>query len=610
MIRTVSTAALAAALAACATTEPSPPPTPVAAVPEETMMSQEQAHEELFALFQRSDEDSLRRNPISALFRGDMRYADQLGNYLTDEYYDAERAAAEAELAALREIPREALSETDQLAYDVFEYQKKQSIAGLVDELVALQVVRPVNHFQGFHTFYPVLASGQGAAPFNTVEDYENNLKRHAQFVELTDRAIARFREGLESGVLETKLTINNVIGQLDTQLAQPVKDTPYYAPARNFPEDFSEADKARLAAEYERVIEEDIFPAYRRLRDFLADEYVDNARDEVGLSSMKGGEMLYRQFIEDTTTLPLDPAYIHDLGLSEVARITAEMEAIKQEVGFDGTLQEFFTFIREDPQFKPPSREWLTEKYYEIGEQVDQTIDTQFSLTPKSPLEIRPVEPFREKNAAGGSYNSGTPDGSRPGVFYFNAYNLPERLTPGMETLYLHEGAPGHHFQISLAQENADLPNFMRFGGNTAFVEGWALYAETLGSELGLFTDPYQRFGHLNDEMLRAMRLVVDTGLHSKGWTRDQSIQYMLDNSGMTETEAISEVERYIAIPSQAVAYKIGALKIQELKAKAQQALGARFDPREFHAQILNTGALPLPILERKIDDWIASKG
>lgn len=609
MIRTITPLALAAALGACAAGDSVPRVAADAAPAEAAAMSQAEAHEALFALFEQSDEDQLRRNPIMALFRGDTRYADQLGNYLTDEYYEAEKAAARTELERLQAIPRDVLGPVDRIAYDVFEYEKQQALRGLTDELIAVQVVRPINHFRGYHTFYPVLASGQGAAPFNTVKDYEDNLRRHEQFAELIDRSIARFREGLETGVVETQLTIHNVIGQLDTQLAQSPKESPYYQPALNFPDDFSEADKARLAAEYERAVSEGIFPAYSRLRNFLADEYVGNARGEVGLASMKGGDTLYRHFIENTTTLPLTPAFIHELGNEEVARITAQMDQIRQEVGYEGTLGEFFEFMRTDPQFHPESREALADRYYAIGRTVDEHIDTEFSVLPKTGLEIRPVEPFREKNAAGGSYNSGTPDGSRPGVFYFNAYNLEERPVWGMETLYLHEGAPGHHFQLSLAQENMDLPNFMRFGGNTAFVEGWALYAETLGPQLGLFDDPYQRFGHLNDEMLRAMRLVVDTGLHAKGWSRDQAIQYMLDHSGLTQTEAVSEVERYIAIPSQAVAYKIGALKIQELKRRAQEALGDRFDPREFHAQVLNTGALPLPILERKIDDWIASK-
>jgi uncharacterized protein (DUF885 family) len=340
-----------------------------------------------------------------------------------------------------------------------------------------------------------------------------------------------------------------------------------------------------------------------------MKNEYLPVSRQGVGLVHMKGGPDLYRFLIEQNTTLPLSADEVHNLGLSEVKRIRAEMEAIKSEVGFRGTLPSFFEHVRTDPKFKPASKEWLTNRYYEVGKAVDTRIGQLFSTLPKSKLEIRPVPAYREKTDAGGSYQSGTPDGSRPGVFYFNTYDLPSRTTPGIETLYLHEGAPGHHFQISLAQENEALPNFMRFGGNTAYVEGWALYSEKLGPELGLFTDPYQRFGHLDDEMLRAMRLVVDTGIHAKGWTRDQAIKFMLDNSAMGKTDATAEVERYIAIPGQALAYKLGQLKILELRAKAREALGDRFDIREFHEQVLGTGALPLTVLETKINNWIASK-
>ena len=572
-------------------------------------MSQAEAHDALFALFKASDEANLKRNPLSALLRGDLRYADQLGNFLTPEYNAAEVAAATSELAALRAIPRAALSRTDQIAYDVFEYNKIQTLKGLTPEILALTEVRPINHFAGFHTFYPTFASGQGPAPFKTVADYDNNLKRHRQYAALTDRAIAKFREGMKSGVLETKLTIRNVIEQLDTQLAIPVDKSPFYGPVGMIPASFSDADKARIAAEYKDVIANVIYPAHTRLRDFLRDEYLPVARDSVGLSQMKGGDLLYRRAIEQTTTLPLTADYLHNLGLSEVKRIRTEMEKVKAEVGFKGSLKDFFEHLRTDPKFKPQSREWLTEEYYRIGKKVDALVPQYFSLVPKTPLEIRPYEPFREKFQAGGSYQQGAPDGSRPGIFYFNAYDLPSRTTPGMTTLYLHEGAPGHHFQIALAQENQALPAFMRFGGNTAYVEGWALYAETLGYPMGLYKDPYARQGTLDDEMLRAMRLVVDTGLHSKGWTRDQAIAYMLDNSGMGKTDATAEVERYIAIPSQALAYKVGALTIQRLRKKAEGALGRKFDIREFHAQVLDTGSLPLPILEKKIDDWVASK-
>ena len=560
------------------------------------------------ALFAAEDEASLKRNPISALFRGDMRYADKIGDFGTDAYNDGERAAAQKNLTDLSTIDRNALSATDKIAYDVFKYNQEQTLRGLTPEILALTDVRPINHFFGIHTFYPTFASGKGAAPFKTVLDYENNLKRHKNFVEIIDRSISRFREGQESGVVETQLTIKNVIEQLDTQLKIPVDQSPYYGPVGQFPTTFSDAEKTRLTTAYKTSIGNDLYPSLARLRDYLRDDYIKSARPTVGLSQMKGGGALYALAIEQTTTLPLTADEIHNTGLSEVARIKKDMEQVKSEVGFKGTLAEFFNHLRTDPKFKASSREDLTQRFYDIAKKVDAKVPEYFSNVPKSKLEIRPYEEFREKFEAGGSYQSGTPDGTtRPGIFYFNAYDLPSRTTPGNVSLYLHEGAPGHHFQISLAQENAALPAFVRFGGNTAYVEGWALYAETLGYDMGFYKDPYARFGTLSDEMLRAMRLVVDTGLHSKSWTRDQAIEYMLANSDMGKTDATAEVERYIAIPSQALAYKIGALTIQRLKAKAQKAMGSKFDVRAFHEQVLGTGALPLAVLEKKINDWIA---
>ncbi len=595
-------ATIALPLGACTTTSAT---TAIAEAPAHAV--QQTPHEALWQLFHDSDEGNLRRNPLSALFRGDMRYADQLGDNITDAYYDGERTATQADLAALSHIDRAALNETDQLAYDVFRWTQEDTLSGLEPRILALTAVRPINHFFGFHTFYPGFASGQGGAPFRTIEDYENNLKRHTQFATLIDRSVGRFREGMASGVVETKMTINNVIAQLDTQLAQPIEESPYFGPTTHFPDSFTDAQKAEATANLRRTLTSEVFPALTRLRDFLKNDYVGHARDGVGLIHMRGGPELYRQLVRSTTTLDMEPEAIHQLGLSEVARIRTTMEAVKTEVHFGGTLTEFFDHLRSDPQFKEASRESLTQRYYDVGHAVDAQVARFFSTIPRAPLEIRPYEPFRERFEAGGSYDQGTPDGSRPGVFYFNAYDLPSRTTPGITTLYLHEGAPGHHFQISLAQENEALPSFMRFGGNTAYVEGWALYAETLGTEMGLYDDPYQHFGTLSDEMLRAMRLVVDTGIHAKGWTREQAIDYMLANSDMGRTDATAEVERYIAIPSQALAYKIGALTIQRLRRKAETELGARFDIRAFHAQVLMTGALPLAILEQKIDRWIA---
>ncbi|MEH6683369.1 MAG: DUF885 domain-containing protein [Qipengyuania sp.] len=565
-------------------------------------------HDKLVALFAESDARSLELNPLGRLFRGDDRNADRLGDFLTDSSFYANRLDTQLNLAKLALIDRSKLSDTDQLAYDVFKYNQESALRGQTDEIRALTEVRPVNHFTGFHTFYPNFASGDSAAQFKTLANYEDNLSRHDDYIEISERAIGKFREGMESGVVETKLTIGLVIKQLDTLLAIPIEESQYMKPVKNFPEDFSDADKARLTEAYAEKTAE-LYAADAAMRDFLRDEYLAVARDSVGLSQMKGGDKLYAQMIENTTTLPLTADYLHDLGLSEVARIKQGLEEIKQEVGFTGTLGEFFDYVRTDEQFKPESREALTQSYYDIGKEVDAKIGEYFSLVPKTPLEIKPYDPSIEQFQAGGSYQSGAPDGSRPGTFYFNAYDLPSRLTTGNVTLYLHEGAPGHHFQISLARENEALPAFMRFGGNTAYVEGWALYSETLGYEMGFFDDPWNRYGTLQDEQLRAMRLVVDTGLHAKGWSREQAIDFMLANSGMTRTEVVAEVERYIAIPTQALAYKVGALKIQELREKAEEQLGDKFDIREFHAEVLDTGSLPMPVLEAKIDRWIASR-
>ena len=561
-------------------------------------------------LFHDSDEASLQRNPINALYRGDLRYAAHLGNYLTDAYTAAEKAAAQKDLAMLSKIDRAKLGSVDQIAYDVFRNQTETALRGFDPAIVHLQRLLPLDHFTGFQTFYPDMASGQGAAPFRTLADYENNLARNGEYAEVLDRAIGLFREGMQEKVVLPRLVVTNMIGQFDNLIAQGVEGSAFHGPVKSFPEGVAEADQARLRAVYAAQIRDVLLPAHKRVRDFLANEYLPAARESVGLSDMAAGDGLYAYLIEANTTLPLEADEVHQIGLDEVARIRKAMESQKAKVGFKGTMAQFFTFLRTDKQFHPASADQLRLGYEAIGRRVDKRIGEQFSLIPKTPLEIRAVPVYREKTDAGGSYSPGTPDGTRPGVFYYNSYDLPSRYMWEMETLYLHEAAPGHHFQISLAQENEALPAFMRFGGNTAYVEGWALYAETLWHELGMETDAYQRMGGLSDEMLRAMRLVVDTGIHAKAWTRDQAIQYMLDNSPMSKTNATAEVERYIAMPGQALAYKIGQLTMSRLKAKAEAELGTKFDPRAFHAQVLDTGALTMPVLEEKIGGWIKAGG
>jgi len=596
----VTAALLLAATAAPALGQALPPPAPLPGD------SAEDAR--LKRLFYDSDERDLALDPISAILRGDMRYADRFGDYLTDAATARAKRNLEADLAALKRIDRARLTRVDQLAYDVFRNTAEIQLAGYAPAVQSVERLLPMNHFGGFQTFYPDFASGKGGAPFKTIADYENNLKRNAGYAQLYDRAIARFREGMAKGVVQPRLVVENMIAQFDNLLAQGVEGSVFYAPVTLFPATIAAADRTRLSAAYAAQVRDVIQPAHRRMRDFLKTDYLPRARPTVGLSAMPGGDALYAYRIEQSTTLPLKAEAVHQLGLSEVARITAEMEKQKDAVGFKGTLAQFFTYLRTEPRFQPTSADAVRRGYEAIGRRVDARVREQFALVPKTPLEIRPVPDYRAKSDAAGSYQDGTPDGKRPGIFYYNTYDLPSRYTWGMETLYLHEAVPGHHFQIALAQENVALPAFMRFGGNTAYVEGWALYAETLWKPLGMETDPYQRMGGLNDQMLRAMRLVVDTGIHAKGWSRDQAIAYMLDHSPMPRTDATAEVERYIAIPGQALAYKIGQLTILKLKAEAQAKQGAAFDPRAFHAAVLDSGALPMPVLEEKVRAWMAA--
>jgi uncharacterized protein (DUF885 family) len=472
-----------------------------------------------------------------------------------------------------------------------------------------LMQVRPFNHFGGIHVEFPGLMSHGGIVPYRTEDDYRRALALYRAFPRVLDTAIARFRQGLATDVTEPKVTVTNMIGQIDALLANGVEGSPFYTPALAFPEAMPAATQRRLRADMARAIHEDLNPAYARLRAFLAKEYLPAARERPGLFAMNGGDTVYRRLIEEETTLPLDPAAIHAEGLREVARIRREMEAVKAQLGYAGPLGEFFVHIRTDPRFHPTSAQELADGFAAIRKDVLSKLPRFFAHMPRTPLQIQPYAPYRERYEAGGGYLQGTPDGSRPGVFQYNTYDLPARYLSSMATLYLHEAEPGHHFQISLAQENETLPDFQRFGGNNAYVEGWALYAETLGYAMGLYDDPLQHWGTLDDEMLRAMRLVVDTGIHARGWSRDQAIAYMLANSGMGRTDAVAEVDRYIANPAQALSYKIGAMTIQRLRRKAEAALGDRFDIRAFHDAVLGSGALPLPILEDKIDRWIAAQ-
>jgi len=577
-----------------------------AAAPGAQALSEDERIMALFADDARR-EDSL--DPLGRLSRGEKVDPAALSLVFTDALSRRRLASVSRSLADLARVRRDKLSPERQISYDTFLYQKREELGWLQPDMRALADVQPLNHFDGLHSQFPSLLARGGPLPYDTEADYRTALALQGAIGQVFDQAILRLREGMASGVVEPRLTVRNMVGQIDALLAQPQDQSPFWSPVRTFPDTMPEATRAQLRADYSVMLARSVLPAYRRLRTFLATQYLPAARDSIGLAQMRGGTLLYRRLIRENTTLPLDPAEVHKLGLAEVARIQGEMEGVKRELGSEVPLRTFFDTLRTDPRFHPSNPEQLAARFRDVAAKVDALVPDYFSRRPKARLLIEPYPAYRGRYEAGGSYNQGSPDGRQAGVFFYNTFDIKSRFLTGVTTLYLHEGIPGHHYQISLAQEDTSLPDFQRFGGNTAYVEGWALYAETLGYPMGLYRDPLQHWGTLDDEMLRAMRLVVDTGIHTMGWSREQAIAYMLDNSGMGRTDAAAEVERYVAIPGQALAYKIGGLTLQRLRAKAQQQLGARFDLKAFHEQVLGSGALPLPVLEAKIDRWIAAQ-
>jgi uncharacterized protein (DUF885 family) len=557
-------------------------------------------------MFEDYFERTLQLNPLNATFIGDHRYDDQLTNSISPAHIAEALAVDRKFLEAARKIDAKSLSPADRASLDIFIYDLSASIEGakFPAELV------PVNQFSSLPTLMPVLASGTSAQPFRNVEDYERFLARMRDYVVWSDQAIVNMRKGLGSSLTYPRVLMEKVLAQLADIIASDPQKSLFYQSLTKSPESLSAADRSRLRSAYRAAIVDEINPAYQRLHDFIRDEYLKGARTTVGWSAVPNGAEWYAYLVKLFTTTDMTPAQIHELGLKEVARIRSEMEQVKSQVGFKGDLAAFFKFLQDDPRFYYQDAESLVQGYRDLKRNIDARLPKMFVDFPKADYEVRAVEAFRAQSSAGAFYQPPSADGSRPGIFYVNTFNLKAQPKFGMETLSLHEAAPGHHFQIAIQQELDSLPRFRRFGnGYVAYQEGWALYAESIGKELGLFSDPYQYYGKLSDEMLRAMRLVVDTGLHSHNWTREQSIRYMLDNSSMAASDVESEVERYIAIPGQALGYKIGQIRILELREKAQKALGSRFDVREFHSVVLRDGALPLGVLEAKIDRWIASQ-
>ena len=559
----------------------------------------------LHELFDEHFERNLEMNPLSATFIGDYRYNDRMANSNSPEYRAAAAAMDEEFLQRLLDIDRSQLDEQDQLSFDIFRINREQSLEGNQFPFH----LQPINQFYSITNFFVQLGSGSSAHPFKTVKHYEDFLSRADDFSAIVDQLVTNMQQGMNEGVTQPRILMEKLLPQIDAHVVEDVADSNFYAPVRNMPEDFSDADRERLTAAYEDKIMNTIIPAYQRISNFIGDDYLGNARETVGLYAQPNGVSWYEYMVRLRTTTDMTPDEIHQVGLDEVARIHGEMHSVMEEVGFEGDLKEFFEYMNTDPQFFFDEPEQLIQGYRDMSDHVSNLSRALFEIFPKTDFEVRRVEPFREQSASGGSYQAGTPDGARPGVFYANAYDLSARPNWAMESLYLHEAIPGHHFQIMIQRENEALPDFRRFGGFTAFSEGWGLYAESLGKEIGVYTDPYQYFGGLNAELWRSIRLVVDTGIHAKGWSRQQVLDYMYENSAVAEARAVSEAERFMAIPGQALAYKVGQLKIREIRNHAEERLGDKFSVKAFHTEVLRDGAMPLSMLEAKIDRWIEAQ-
>lgn len=550
-------------------------------------------------------EASLQLNPLQATLQGDTRFDDQLPNYLSADFRARSHAFTEEWLDKAEAIGTDGLQGQDLLSYEIFVHDARTALEG---ERFPNWML-PINPYTNIASVVVMLGSGAGAQPFVSVRDYDNWLRRADQVPALFDQAIANMREGIAAGVTQPRPMMEQVLPQLDAMIRPNAEQTLFWTPISAMPADIPAADRTRLAAAYRQMIDTRLMPAYRRLRGFIASEYLPACRGTTGLSALPDGAAWYAWNVHQATTTSLSPDEVHALGLGEVARLHAEVADVMKQLRFRGSMSKFFRYMRTDKRFAYASDTALIDRYRMLQASVARGMPALFSLRPETAPDIRAVEPYRIHTAAALSYVPPAIDGSRPGLLYVNAGDLANRRTWEAAPLYLHEAVPGHHVQLSLQQQLKGLPTFRRLGGETAFVEGWGLYAETLGQDLGLYQDPYDRYGYLQDELLRSARLVVDTGLHAKGWTREQAIRYLLDNTDASQDDATAEVERSMAMPGQVLAYKVGELRFIALREKARAALGPRFDVRDFHAEVLKDGSMPLDVLDTRIDRWIAER-
>ncbi|CAN5600304.1 DUF885 domain-containing protein [soil metagenome] len=555
---------------------------------------------QLYALFDAEWEYNLKESPTFASYLGDKRY--------NDKWSDVSLAAIEKRnqhtkdaLEKLKKIDRAKLSVADQLNYDLFQKDLEQDI----ERFQYKQFLAPISQQGGIQT-QDELAQ---FIIFTTVKDYEDWIARLNAFPVLMDQTLDLMREGKKQNVMLPKIVMQRVPAQIDKQITPTAEANPFYAPLKKFPADISEAEQSRLKNLAKEAINSRVIPAYSKLKDFFENEYLPASYENVGVWQRTNGDKLYEFLARSYTTTNLTPKEIHEKGLSEVKRIRAEMEKIKTNVGFKGTLPEFFNYLRTDEKFFYKTPEELLNAYRAISKKIDPELVKIFRTLPRMPYGVIPIPDKIAPDTTTAYYNSPAADGSRPGYYFVNLYKPETRPKWEMTALSIHEAVPGHHLQIALQQELGEVPNFRKYGGYTAFTEGWGLYSESLGEELGLYSDPYDKFGQLTYEMWRAVRLVVDTGMHYYKWDRQRAIDFFKENAAKTDQDIVNEIDRYISDPGQALAYKIGELKIKELRARSKTELGERFDIKDFHDIVLLSGAVPLDILERNVNEYIAKK-
>jgi len=551
----------------------------------------------LNALFEEMWQDRLSHEPEFASSIGDKRYNDQLTDYSVDAY-NQQLARGRDYIVRLGSIDTAGMTGQEVLS-------KELMVRQLIEQQQAAEFKpweMPVNQFSGLHSELPQLV---GRLSFDSVKDYDDYTARLTKIPTAFDQISANMNAGVEDGRVPPKYLLEKVLVQVNAVATQKPEDTPFARPLKKFPTGISAEDQTRIKAAVLDAIQKQVLSAYQQFARFLKATYIPAGRTDPGVWSLPDGDKYYAFRVHQSTTTDLTPAQIHQIGLDEVKRDEAEMLVIAQKLGFKD-IESLRASIVSNPKLHPQTKEQYLDAFRADLDQMRPKLPSLFGRLPKAPLEVEAVPEFIEKDQAPAYYDRGTPDGKRPGRVFVNTYDVEHRSLANVESIAYHEGLPGHHLQISIAQELTGIPEFRKYLGYTAFTEGWGLYAERLGKDVGFYQDPYSDFGRLETDIFRAVRLVVDTGVHSEHWSRDQMVQYFHEHCGLDDASVQSEVDRYIAWPAQALGYKIGQLKILELRAKAQQQLGDKFDLKAFHDQVIDSGALPLDVLEKRIDSWI----